>query len=209
MRLGPRRCNTSHGTAGTRRGTEVHPMPSSAKRACEISLPVSRILPKPDVEMGTVPKTRWRWTWTPEWSECRCERTSLMREEPADQTDMEVCPDNNGECCNCDAVEILGLYATVGGIRTEPIQVQECEMFRRRHKHEQSSMQTVLSTTTSHKAKRDETQQIVVTHECADAMCAPEHHAITSRMMSKCHSSHLESCDTVSAFFHAWLERGV
>ena len=99
----------------------------------------------------------------------------LVRRGRADQTDMEVCPDTTGECHNCDAVEILGWYATVGGIRTEPIQMQECEMFRRHHKHEKSSMQIVISTTTSHKAKR------VVTREYADAMCVPEHYPAHER----------------------------
>ena len=89
-------------------------------------------------------------------------------------------------------LKALSWYATVGGIRTE----QECEMFRRRHEYEKSSMQTVISTTTSHKAKRDETQPRIVTHEYADAMRVPRHCAntlhtralrsVTSRMMSKC-----------------------
>ena len=125
---------------------------------------------------------------------------------------MEVCPDTAGECCNCDAVETLSWYATVGGIRTE----QECEMFRRRHKYEKSSMQTVISTTMSHKAKRDEAQLRVVTHEYADAMRVLEHNlrtrslkSVISRAMSKCRRRQLESCDTLSAFFHAGLERGV
>ena len=92
-------------------------------------------------------------------------------------------------------------------------------MFRRRHEYEKSSMQTVISTTTSHKAKKDEVQSRVVTHEYADAMRVPEHHAsalrtrtlqsVIIRMMSKCRSRQLESSDTLSAFFHAWLERGV
>ena len=60
--------------------------------------------------------------------------------ERADQTDMEVCPDTAGECCNRDLVGILSWYATVGGIKTEQILVQECEMFRRRQKYEKSSM---------------------------------------------------------------------
>ena len=59
-----------------------------------------------------------------------------MWEERADQTDMEVCPDTPGECCNRDAVETLSWYAMIGGIRTE----QECQMFRR-HEYEKSSMQ--------------------------------------------------------------------
>ena len=107
---------------------------------------------------------------------------------------------------------------TVGGIKTEQILVQECEMFRRRHKYEKSSMQTVTSTTTSHKAKRDETQLRVVTYKYADAMLVPEHcdtlhtralRSVTSRMMSKCRARQLKSCDTLSAFFHARLVRGV
>ena len=115
---------------------------------------------------------------------------------------MEVCPDTAGECCDCDAVETLSWYPTDGGIRTE----QECEMFRRRHEYEKSSMQTVASTTTSYKAKRDETQPRVVTREYADAMRVPEHYASTlrtrtlqsviSRTMSKCRTRQLESCDT-------------
>ena len=87
------------------------------------------------------------------------------------------------------------------------------------HEYEKSSMQTVISTTSSHRAKRDEAQLRVVTHEYADAMRVPEHYASTlrtrtmqsviSRMMSKCRTRQLESCDTLSAFFHAWLEKDV
>ena len=67
-------------------------------------------------------------------------------------------------------VTTLSWYATVGGIRT----VQEYEMFRRRHEHETLFMQRIISTTMSYKAKRDETQLRIVTHEYADAMCVPE-----------------------------------
>ena len=63
------------------------------------------------------------------------QRASSMREERADQTDMAVCPDTTGECCNRDAVETLSWRATFGGIKTEQIQVQEYEMFRRFHKN--------------------------------------------------------------------------
>ena len=100
--------------------------------------------------------------------------------------------DRADECCDRDAVETLSWYATIGGIRTE----QECQMFRRRYEYAKSSMQTVISTTTSHKAKKDEAQLRVVTHEYADAMRVPEDYASTlrtrtlqsiiSRMMSKC-----------------------
>ena len=80
-------------------------------------------------------------------------------------------------------------------------------------------MQTVISTTTSHRAKRDGTQPRVVTPEYADAMRVLVHHAstlrtralgsVTSRMMPKCRARQLESCDALSAFFYPWLERGV
>ena len=170
--------------------TKVHlednSMSSSAKRACKI--------PPPGHRIPTLP---------------------AMWEERADQTDMEVCPDTAGEYCDFDAVETLSWYAADGGIRTE----QECEMFKWRHEYEKSSMQTVISTTTSHRAKRDEAQLRAVAHEYADAMRVPEHYASTprtrtmqsviSRVMSKCCTRQLESCDTLSAFFHAQLERDV
>ena len=188
---------------------------------------MSRMLPQPDVDMGTVPlpvpedamEVYLAAGVEPASVRRGAKRTSSMWVERADQTDMEVCKDTTGKCCNRDAVEILDWCATVGGIRTEPMQMHGYEMFRRRHKYEKSSMQTVISATTSHNAKRDETQTRVVTHEYADAMCAPDHHASTlrtralrsviSRMMSKCRTRQLESCNTLSAFFHAWLERGV
>ena len=58
-----------------------------------------------------------------------------------------------------------------------------------------------------------------MTLEYADAMRVPEHYtntirtralqSVDSRVMSKCRTRRLESCDTLSSFFHAWLERGV
>ena len=199
---------------------EDNSMSSSAKRACKIPPSVSRIPTKPDIEMGTVPLP------VPEDAmgvgfDAGVEPALVRRmwEGRADRTDMEVCPDTAGEYCDCDAVETLSWYATVGGIWTEQILVQEREMFKRRYKYEKSSMQTVISTTTSHRAKRDEAQLRAVTHEYADAMRVPEHYASTlrtrtlqsviSRMMSKCRTRQLESCDTLSALFHAWLERDV
>ena len=70
-------------------------------------------------------------------------RTSSMWEERADQTDMEICSDNTGECCNRDAGEVLSWNATVAGIGTEPTQMQECRMFSRRHGYEKPSAETV------------------------------------------------------------------
>ena len=133
---------------------EDNSMFSSAKRACTIPPPVSRILTQPDIEMGTVPlpvpedamEVDFDAGVEPTLVPRGAKRASAMWEERADQTDMEVCPDATGECCNRDAVETLSWYATVGGIRTE----QECEMFRRWHENEKLSMQTVSSSTLSH-----------------------------------------------------------
>ena len=108
-------------------------------------------------------------------------RVSAMWEERADQTHMEVCPDTAGGHCDCDAVGTLSWYATVGGNRTE----QECEMFRRRHEYEKSSMQTVISTTTSHEAKRDEAQLRVVTHEYLSTSRAPYAHERCNRLSAE------------------------
>ena len=162
-------------------------------------------------------KTRWRWTLMLEWSQRWCEE--VQRESVRCWRNVLIKPTwkyvTTGEYCDCDAVETLSWCTTVGGTRTE----QECEMFRRCHEYEKSSMQTVISTTTSHRAKRDEAQLKVVTHEHVDAMRAPEHYASTlrtrtlqsgiSRVMSKCRTRQLESCGALSAFFLAWLERGV
>ena len=206
---------------GPRVHLEDNPMFSPAKRACAIPPPVPRILTQPDIRKETVPlpvledamEVDFDAGVEPASVRRGAKRASSMCEERANQTDMEVCPDTAGECCNRDAVEILSWYATVGGIKTGQIQVQECEMFRRPHKYAKSSMQTVTSKTTSHKAKRDETPPRVVTHEYADAMCAPPRtralRSVIRRMMSKCRTRQLESCDTLSAIFHAWLERGV
>ena len=121
-------------------------MSSSAKRAYKIPPPVSRIPTQPDIEMGTVslsvPEDAMEVDFDagvePALVRRRAKRASAMWEELVDQTDMEVCPDTAGECCDCDAVETLSWYATVGRIRTE----SECEMFRRRQEYEKSSMQS-------------------------------------------------------------------
>ena len=120
---------------GPRVHLEDNPTSSSAKRACAIPLPVSRILTQPDVEMGAVPlpvledamEVDFGAGVEPALVRRGAKRASAMWEERADQTDMEVCPDTTGECCNRDEVRILGWYATVGGIKTEQILVQECE----------------------------------------------------------------------------------
>ena len=52
-----------------------------------------------------------------------------MWEEGADEINMKVCLDTSCECCECDAGEVLGWNATVASIRSEPTQMQECEVF--------------------------------------------------------------------------------
>ena len=108
---------------------------SSAKRTCKIPPPVCRIPTQPYIEMGTVPEDAMEVDFDagvePALVRRGAKRVRAMWEERADQTDMEVCPDTAGEHCDCDAVETLSWYATVGRIRTEP----ECEMFRRRHEY--------------------------------------------------------------------------
>ena len=114
---------------GPRVHLEDNPMSSSAKRACAILPPVSRILTQPDVGMETVPlpvpedamEVDFDAGVEPALVRRGAERASAMWKERADQTDMEVCPDTAGECCNRDAVGILSWYATVGGIKTEQI----------------------------------------------------------------------------------------
>ena len=69
---------------------------------------------------------------------------------------MEVCLDTTGECRRCDADDVL---ATVARVRSEPTQMQECEVFKWRRRYKRSSMETVVSTRMSHKAKRDKISQ--------------------------------------------------
>ena len=64
---------------------------------------------------------------------------------------MEVCLDTSGECSRCDAD---GVLATVAGVRSEPTQMQECEVFKWRRRYKRSSMETVISTRMSHKANK-------------------------------------------------------
>ena len=129
---------------------------------------------------------------------------------------MEACLNTVGECRRCDADEVL---ATVAGVRSEPTQMQECEVFKWRRRYKRSSMETVISTRMSHKAKRNKAQPRIVIPECADAMRVSEHCTSTpctrtqrlmiNSLVSKCRTRQPESCDTLFAFLHDWLERGV
>ena len=72
-------------------------MSSSAKRTCKIPPRVPRIpnAMEVDCDAGVEPALVRR----------GAKRVSALSEERADQTDMEVCPDTAGGCCDRDAVE--------------------------------------------------------------------------------------------------------
>ena len=202
----PETVQHAHQAVRAKTGAEDHPMSSLATRAHTIPPLVSRSLPQSDVK--EVPASAQR----------NAKRTSSMCEERANQPGMEACLDTAGECCDCDAGEVLGQNVTVAGIRSDTTQMQKCEMFKRRREYENLSTETHQHENVS-EAKRDEVQSRVVTHKYADAMLAPEHYAsnprtwalrsVISRMMSKCRTCQLASCDSLPAFFHDWLERGV
>ena len=172
-------------------------MSPSAKRACEIPPPVSRIPTQPDIEMGTVPLP------VPE---------DAMEVDFAAGVEPALAQRESVRCGRNVLVKPTWKYV-------QTLLVSTATLTQRRHEYEKSSMQTVISTTMSHRAKRDEAQLRVVTHEYVDAMRVPEHYASTlrtrtlqsviSRVMSKCRTRQLESCETLFAFFHAWLERDV
>ena len=120
------------------------------------------------------------------------------------------------ECRRCDADEVLVTVARVG---SEPTQMQECDVFKWRRRSKRSSMEAVISTRMLHEAKRNRAHPRIVIPEYADAMRVSEHHASTpctrtqrlmiNSMMSRCRTRQPESYDTLSAFLHDWLERGV
>ena len=115
---------------------------------------------QPDVEMEAVRRGRKRTSST--W-DC------------ADKINIEVGVNTTGKC-RCDADEVL---ATVIRVRSESTQMQECEVFRWCCRCNRLSKETVISTSMSHKAKRDKAQPRTVTPECADAMRVSEHYAST------------------------------
>ena len=116
---------------------------------------------QPDVEMVT------------ESVRSGIKRASSTWEDCADKINMEACLNTVGECRRCDADEVL---ATVAGVRSEPTQMQECEVFKWRRRYKRSSMETVISTRMSHEAKRNKAQPRIVILECADAMRVSEHY---------------------------------
>ena len=68
-------------------------------------------------------------------------------------------------------VTLMKFCRQLPGVRSEPTQVQECEVFKWRRRYKRSSMETVISTRMSHKAKRDKAQPRIVTPECARNAC--------------------------------------
>ena len=172
---------------------------SSEKRAHAIHPPAPQILSQLRVEMEMMPVPKDAMEAQPDVEmktksvRSGTKRASSTWEDCADKINMEACLNTVGECHRCDADEIL---ATVAGVRSEHTQLQECEVFKWRRRYRRSSMQTVISTTMPHEAKRNRAQPRIVIPEYADAMRASEHHASTpctrtqklmiNSMMSRC-----------------------
>ena len=93
---------------GPKMHLEDNPMSSSGKRSCAHPPPVFRVLTQPDIGMGTLPLpvpgdsmgVDFDAGVEPVLVRRGAKSASTMWEERADQTDMEVCPDTIGECCN-------------------------------------------------------------------------------------------------------------
>ena len=208
-----------HQTVGVKRRAEVNLMFSSGKRARAIHPPVPQILSqlRVDMKMMSVPEDAME-ARTDVEMETESVRSGTKKASSTweDCADTEACLNTAGECRRCDANEVL---TTVAGVGSEPTQMQECEVFEWRHRSKRSSIETVISTRMSYKAKRNRAQPSIVMPEYADAMRVSEHYASTlctrtqrlmiNSMMSKCRTRQPESYDTLSAFFHDWLERGV
>ena len=139
---------------------------SSEQGAHAIHPPVSQILSQLRVEMEIMPVPEDAMEAQPE-VEMRTEsvrsgtkRASSTWEDCADKINMEACLKSVGECRRCEADEVL---ATVAGVRSEPTQLQECEVFKwRRSRYKRSSVQIVVSTRMPHEAKRNRAQPRIV-----------------------------------------------
>ena len=154
-------------TVGMKRGAEDNPSSSSAKRAHTPPLPLSQILPQPDVEMGTVPVP------VPE----DAVEVNALCEEPVDPPHMEAFYD--AASYDHYTGEILDRDATLAGIGGELTQMQEFGVFEWKRKCQKPPNEKVISTKMFHKAKRDEVGSSVVAREYANEVFAPEHHAGT------------------------------
>ena len=195
---------------------------SSAKRAHAIHPPVPQILSQLRVEMEMMPVPEDAMEAQPdvemgtESVRSGTKKASSTWEDCADKINTEACVNTVGECRRCDAD---GVLATVAGVRSEPTTLQECEVFKWRRRYKRSSMQTVISTRTPQEAKRNRAQPRIVIPEYTDAVRVSEHYASTpctrtqrlmiNSMMSRCRTRQPESYDTLSAFLHDRLERGV
>ena len=195
---------------------------SSAKRAHAIHPQVPQILLQlsVEIEMTLVPEdameARTDVEMGSESVRSDTKKASSTWEDCADKINMEACLNTVDEFRRCDADEVL---ATVAGVGLEPTQMKECEAFKWRRRSKRSSMETVISTRMPHEAKRNRAQPRIVIPEYADAMRVSEHYTSTpctrtqrltiNSMMSRCRARQPESYDTLSAFLHDWLERGV
>ena len=121
-------------TVGMKRGAEDNPMSSSAKRAHTPPLPLSQILPQPDVEMETVP--------VPE----DAMDVNALCEEFVDPPDMDAFFDVAGEFYDHYTGQILDRDATIAGIRAELTQMKEYGVCEWKRKPEKLPNGKVIST---------------------------------------------------------------
>ena len=155
---------------------------------------------QPDVEMGT------------ESVRSGTKRISSTWEDCAGKINREACLNTVGECRRCDADEVL---ATVAGVRSETHtdtrvrSVQVASQIQKvihgdSHQHEN----VPRSQEKQSPAKNCDTDAVRVSEHYASTPCTRTQRLTINRMVSKCRARQPESCDTLSAFLHYWLERG-
>ena len=166
--------------------------------------PVPQILSQSRVEMEMVPVSEDVMEAQPD---VEMETESLRSgtkgaystwEDCADKINMEACLDTAGECRRCDTDEVL---VTVAGVRSEPTELQECEVFKWRRRYKK----VIHADSHQHEnaPRSQEKQSTAKNCDTRDAMRVSEHYVSTPCTRQP------ESFDTLSAFRHDWLESGV
>ena len=132
-----------HQAVGVKRRAEVNSMFSSAKRAHAIHLPVHQNLVAVACRDGDGASAKRcdGGEMVTESVRSGTKRASSTWEDCADKINMEACLNIVGECRRCDAADVL---ATVAGVRSEPTQMQECEVFKWRRRFKRTRNVFVL-----------------------------------------------------------------
>ena len=192
---------------GLKRGAEDNPMSSSAKRAHTPLLRCPRSCRSQMLK----------------WGQSRCEMAQRHKESQFDAGGL--CRQHQrgsmSRYCLVSAADVtlMKFWRQLPESDQNPHRCKSAKCASGVADTERSSMQTVISTRMPHEAKRNKAQPRIVIPECADAMRVSEHYTSTpytrtqrltiNRMVSECRTRQPESCETLSAFFHDWLERGV